>query len=87
VASLLDWLNIGLNGDSRSSHVGLRQVKEENMSDFIRGKDWSPSYLFISRSCILSRLMFRFPGYKYQRPDYCKDICNKKIQYLFAYGQ
>ena len=43
------------------------------MSDFItgKGKVWSPSYLFISRSHVLLRLMFRFLGYKYQRPDYC----------------
>jgi hypothetical protein len=42
------------------------------MSDFITRKDWSPSYLFISRNRILLGLMFMFLGYKYQRPDYYK---------------
>ena len=45
MASLLDWLNRGLNGDSRSGCVGLGQVKKENVSNFTIGKDWSPSYL------------------------------------------
>ena len=71
MASLLDRLNRGLNGDSRSGRVGLWQVKKENVSDFITG-DWSPSYLFISRSHILLGPMIKFPGYKYQRPDHCK---------------
>ena len=45
MASLLDRLNRRLSGDSRLGHVGLGQVKKENVSDFITRKDWSPSYL------------------------------------------